>query len=69
MTNTILCTRFYLCLGGTVFSLSAPPFMNLPYWEKLLMTVLAKLWINVPGCLAFTTYQDYEMFREDVPLK
>ena len=61
--------RFFLYLGGIVFLLSAHLFMNLLYWEKPLTTVLAKLWINVLGCLVFTTYQDYEMFRGDVPLK
>ena len=65
----IPCLRYYSCLGGIVFLLFAHPFMNLLYWEKLLTTVLAKRWINVLGCLAFTTFQDYEMYLEDVPLK
>ena len=61
--------RYYSCLGGIVFLLFAHPFMNLLYWEKLLTTVLAKRWINVLGCLAFTISQDYEMYLEGVPLK
>ena len=62
-----LCCRYFLCLGDIVSSLFVPPFMNLPYWEKLLTTVLVKRWTNVLGCLVFITYQDYEMFPEGVP--
>ena len=65
----MFCFRYFLCPGDIVFLLYVPPFMNSLYWEKLLTTVLVKRWTNVQGCLVFTTYQDYEMFREGVQLK